>query len=83
MELTPSSRFQWGDLMRPGPIILLLGLLILGGSLLLHIFFSGDATDPELTNSTAKTLKHMVGMVTGVGLVLFGALLSFLDFTKR
>ena len=83
MDLTPGgTKIQWMDFLRPGPIIGLLGLLVLLFCVIGYAWSNHNVdliANPELAGSQGGSIKYMVWMMGGVGMVLLGALLSFLD----
>lgn len=84
-ELNPGSRFSARDLMRPGCLLGMLGLLIIGFAIL-RIAWGQHSADPNLdptTMSTGTTVKSMVWLVSGIGLSIFGALVSYVDYSRR
>ena len=87
MDLSPDSRITWKDLlMRPGSIIGLLGLIILGVAIVGYAFFNPSVdlvAHPELAGTGGGGIKFMVWMVGGIVLILIGAVLSLLDFQRR
>ena len=84
-ELNPGARFGWRDLLRPGCLVALAGLVLMAVNLF-SAFWSQHRVDlntnPELVAS-GGTIKAMVWLVVGVGLVLLGALLSYLEYSRR
>jgi hypothetical protein len=86
LDLTPSSRFSWRDLLRPGPILAILGIVVLAVTVTLYSWGHravDPLANPEMLANNGTDLKYMLWMMGGVGLLLSGALLSFLDFQKR
>ena len=86
MDLTPDSRFQMRDILRPGPVIGVAGVLVLVFCIIGYAMNNHNVdliAHPELASSSGSSIKYMVWMIGGVGLVLLGALLSFMDFSKR
>lgn len=87
MDLTPGqTRFQLGDLMRPGPVIATVGLVMLTISIVAYAFSAPSAdlvAHPELAGSGASSVKYLVWMVASVCVVLFGAVLALLEFSKK
>lgn len=83
-ELNPAAAFSARDLLRPGCLLGLAGLLTLAVAIFRTAW---GANTPELDGleiaSSGKAVKQMVWMVAGVGLTLFGALLSYLDYKRR
>lgn len=87
MDLVPGqSRFQLRDLMRPGPVIAVIGLVMLTVSILAYAFSAPSAdlvAHPELAGSGASSVKYLVWLVVSVCVVLFGAVLALLEFSKK
>lgn len=86
MDLTPSSKFQLRDLLRPGVVIGGVGMLLIAFCIVKYAWSNHGidvVANPELATQGTSTVKTMVWMVCGVGLTLFGALLTFLDFTRK
>ena len=83
-ELTPTARFSIRDFMRPGCVLGIAGLLILAFAILRMAWGANtpDADGLEIASSS-KAVKQMVWMVAGVGVTIFGALLSYLDYKRR
>ena len=73
--------------MTPGPIITIIGLLILLGSV---FFFGSTAPDDasvdailESQNQSGQKLKSMIGLVIGSLVSVGGVLLSLITFSRR
>jgi len=83
-ELNPSATFSVRDFMRPGCLLGMAGLLILGFAIL-RMAWGANHPDPDGLEiaSSSQAVKQMVWMVAGVGLTIFGALLSYLDYKRR
>ena len=83
-ELNPSSQFSIRDFMRPGCLLGIAGLLILALAIL-RMAWGANTPDPDGLEiaSSSKAVKQMVWMVAGVGLTIFGALLSYLEYKRR
>lgn len=74
-------------LLTPGPIVTIIGLLILIGSVM---FFSSAAPSGsdvdailESQNQSGQKLKSMVGLVIGTIISVGGVLLSLITFSRR
>ena len=83
-ELSPTARFSIRDMMRPGCILGIAGVLILAFAIL-RTAWGASHPDPdglELADS-GQTVKQMVWMVVGVGVTIFGALLSYIEYKRR
>lgn len=80
------ANWSWKDVFRPGCLLALLGATILLVCIVKYAWTNHGVDlieNPELANSGAGSIKTMVWMVIGVGMTLFGALLSYVDFTRR
>jgi hypothetical protein len=75
------EQFSWRDLLRPGCVLGLAGLTLILVAIVRTWWSTPE--DPLLMTNTGSSVKMMVWMVVGVGITLFGALLSYLDFTRR
>ncbi|MBX3170374.1 MAG: hypothetical protein KF760_23410 [Candidatus Eremiobacteraeota bacterium] len=82
-ELNPSARFSVRDLMRPGCLVGLTGLLIIAFAVFRLAWGASTPDDGLEIASSGKAVKQMVWLVTGVGLTLFGALLSYVEYKRR
>lgn len=84
-ELAP-KRSLWTILLTPGPIIMILGLIVLAVS-----FYYFNSASPggdvdaiiEAQSRGSERIKSMLGMVVGVVLSIGGVLFSLLTFSKR
>ncbi|MBS2038230.1 hypothetical protein JST97_24810 [bacterium] len=83
-ELTPTARFSLRDLMRPGCLLGLAGLLILAVAVF-RTAWGASSPDPDGLEiaSSGHAVKQMVWMVVGVGVTLFGALMSYVEYKRR
>lgn len=84
-ELNPGARFSWRDLLRPGCIVGLLGVAVMVVAVLKVAWSNHNvdlAANPELAAS-GGTVKMMVWLVVGIGMSIFGALLSYVDYSRR
>lgn len=85
-ELGPKQKVT-DLLMTPGPILALLGLIVL----VVSIFFFNQATPSgsdvdailEAKANSGSSLKSMLGLVCGIVLCVAGALLSLMTLTRR
>lgn len=85
MELNPAERFTIKDFFRPGCLIGTAGALLIAGCILKYAWANHNvdlAANPELV-ATGGSIKAMVWIVVGIGLSLFGALLTYIDFSRR
>lgn len=81
-----NSESSWAILKTPGPILALLGIVVLTISFV--VFGSNDpGTDIdamiEANTHGASRFKSMIGMVVGVVLSIAGVLWSLLTFSRR
>ena len=84
-ELNPGARFCWRDLLRPGCLVGLVGLAVMTVSIFKLAWANHNidpTANPELL-SGGGTVKTMVWLVVGIGTALFGALLSYVDYSRR
>jgi choline-glycine betaine transporter len=85
-ELGPKQKMT-DLLLTPGPILTILGVLVL----VVSVFFfnqaapSGSDVDAiiEARSHSGSSLKSMLGMVCGVVMCLVGALLSLMTLNRR
>lgn len=85
MELNPSSRFSLKDLLRPGCLVGSVGALIIAGCIFKYAWANHNVdlvANPEMV-ATGGSIKAMVWLVVGIGVSLLGALLTYVDFTRR
>jgi len=85
MELSASSRFGWKDLIRPGSLIGAAGFLVLAVCVAVYAWSNHNVdlmANPELM-TPGHGVKLMMWMILGVGLIIVGALVTFLDFQRR
>lgn len=87
MELTGADgRLSWRDLLRPGPVLALVGLVVLGICIIGYAWNSygvDPIANPEVAASASGGVKYMLYMLIGVVMIIVGALLSFVDFSRR
>jgi hypothetical protein len=84
-ELNPSARFSWRDLLRPGCLVGLTGVAVIALSVFKIAWSNHNvdlATNPEMA-AGGGTVKMMVWLVIGIGLSLLGALLSYVEYSRR
>lgn len=84
-DLQVISTFSWRDLLRPGCLLGLAGIGVMAVAILRYAFSHAGAdpgSDLEVLNS-GRSVKFLVWLVVGVATTLFGALLSFIEFTRR
>lgn len=84
-ELNPGARFSLRDLMRPGCLVGLVGAAIMAFAIFKLAWANHNvdlAANPELA-ATGGTVKTMVWLVVGIGVALFGALLSYVEYSRR
>lgn len=81
------SKFRFKDLLlRPGCIVTVLGFIILAVAVAVYSHRTGNVdymNHPEQIARPGANIKIMVWMVGGIVTMIVGALLSFLDFTRR
>lgn len=82
-ELNPSARFSLRDLMRPGCVVGVIGLLIIAFAAFRMAWGAATPDDGLEIASSGKAVKQMVWLVVGVGVTIFGALLSYIDYKRR
>lgn len=74
-------------LLTPGPIITILGLLILAGSVFFFSDAAGSANDVDAIiasqGNSGQKLKSMVGLAVGTIVSIAGVLLSLVTFSRR
>lgn len=84
MQSPFGERLSWRDFLRPGCLIGLVGLAIVAIAIVRTWWVSAPVgADALWVNTTGSSIKMMVWMVVGVGLALFGALLSYVEFTRK
>jgi hypothetical protein len=85
LELDDKAKLSWKDFLRPGCLLGLAGIGIILFNVIRYWWSTPNVDmlgDGELA-SPAGSLKAMVWLVVGVGLTLGGALLSYIEFTRR
>lgn len=82
-ELNPSASFSVRDLMRPGCLVGVAGLLVIAFAAFRMAWGASTPDDGLEIASSGKAVKQMVWLVVGVGVTIFGALLSYIDYKRR
>jgi hypothetical protein len=85
MDLTPSSRFSWRDLIRPGSLIGFAGLVVLAVCVAMYAWSNHNVdlmANPELM-APGHGVKLMMWILLGIALAIVGGLVTFLDFQRR
>ena len=82
-ELNPSARFSVGDLMRPGCLIGVAGLLVIAFAVFRMAWGASTPDDGMEIASSGKAVKQMAWLVAGVGITIFGALISYVEYKRR
>jgi len=84
-ELNAASGFSWKDFLRPGCLIGLIGLLIIAISIVRYAWGNHNVdllANPEAV-AAGGSVKIMVWLVVGIGVSIFGALLAYVDYSRR
>ena len=81
------KRSYWELLMTPGPIVTIIGLLILTVSVI--VFATSGSADPDMVDALLESkensglrIKAMVGLVAGTLVSVGGVLLSLMTFSR-
>ncbi|MBN9417381.1 MAG: hypothetical protein J0I12_18180 [Candidatus Eremiobacteraeota bacterium] len=82
-DLNPSAPFSFRDLLRPGCLIGLAGLLVIAFAVFGMIWGASTPDEGMEIASSGKAVKQMVWMVVGVGTTIFGALICYLEYKRR
>lgn len=82
-ELNPSARFSVQDLLRPGCLIGVAGLLVIAFAVFRMAWGASTPDDGMEIASSGKAVKQMVWLVAGVGITIFGALISYVEYKRR
>jgi hypothetical protein len=81
------KRSYWELLMTPGPIVTIIGLIILTISVI--VFATSGSADPDMVDALIESkennglrIKAMIGLVAGTLVSVGGVLLSLMTFSR-